>query len=277
MSDLDLRDAVRAWLAEDLGHGDVTTTRCVPPTARAKARFVPRVNGVLAGLEPARLVFELLGDVAFEAHAADGDAFAPGDTLATLHGAARPMLSGERLALNLLQRLSGVATLTRRFVEDVAGTGAVILDTRKTTPGLRALEKAAVRAGGATNHRFALDDGILIKDNHLVAAGGVAAAVAAARRGNPLLRVEVEVDTLEQARQALDAGADVLLLDNMSLDQLAAAVALCRGRAATEASGGVNLGTVAAIAAVGVDYISVGALTHSASAVDIGLDFEMGS
>ena len=278
MNDFELRRAVERWLAEDIGHGDVTTERCVPAAATAVGRFVPRVPGVLAGLAPARLCFELLDPaVVFESVAQDGAELVPGQALATVRGPARAVLKGERLALNLLQRLSAVASLTRRFVEAVAGTRAVILDTRKTTPGLRALEKAAVRAGGGCNHRFGLDDGILIKDNHLVAAGGVGPAVAAARAGNPMLRVEVEVDTLAQAAEALAAGADGLLLDNMAPPQLAQAVALCAGRAWTEASGGVNLGTVAAIAASGVDYISVGALTHSAPAVDIGLDFELGT
>lgn len=274
MTGFELREHVQRWLAEDLGHGDVTTERCVPARASAAGRFNARVDGVLAGLEPAALVFELLDTrVQFGSDRRDGASFAAGDQLAWVTGPARAVLTGERLALNLLQRLSGVASLTRRFVDAVAGTGATILDTRKTTPGLRALEKAAVRAGGGCNHRFALDDGILIKDNHIVAAGGLSAAVKAARSGNPMLRVEVEVDTLDQAREALAAGADGLLLDNMGPEQLAAAVELCAGRAWTEASGGVNLTTVAALAATGVDYVSVGALTHSAPSVDIGLDF----
>jgi len=277
MTRVDLREDVRRWLAEDVGHGDVTTSRCVPAEAQAVGRFVPRESAVIYGLEPAALVFGLLdARVAFDPHVADGERCAPGQCVATVGGQARAILTGERLALNLLQRLSGVATLTSRYVAAVASTRARILDTRKTTPGLRALEKAAVAAGGGVNHRFGLDDGLLIKDNHLVAAGGVAAAVAAARQGNPLLRVQVEVDTLDQLREALDAGADGVLLDNMTPAQLAAAVALCDGRAWTEASGGVNLASVAAIAATGVDYISVGALTHSAPAVDVGLDFVMG-
>ncbi|HAZ63656.1 MAG TPA: carboxylating nicotinate-nucleotide diphosphorylase [Armatimonadetes bacterium] len=275
MSETWLREQLAAWLAEDIGWGDATTNACVPATARCQGRFVMRAAGVVAGLECAREVFALLdGEVAFEALSADGERVSAGETVAVVRGPARPVLTGERLALNLLQRLSGIASLTRRYVDAVAGTRAVILDTRKTTPGLRRLEKAAVRAGGGRNHRFGLSDGVLIKDNHLVAAGSLTAAVGAARAGGYLLRVEVEVDRLEQIEEALAAGAEGILLDNMGPEQLRAAVALIGGRAFTEASGGVNLETVRAIAESGVDGISVGALTHSAPALDIGLDFE---
>lgn len=276
MSDFGLIEDLRRWLAEDVGWGDVTTNRCVPESARCVGRFAARGAGVLSGIDCARQVFALLDPaVVFEAHLADGEPFEPGTPVATVSGPARPILTGERLSLNLVQRLSAVASLTRRFVDAVSDTGVTILDTRKTTPGLRRLEKAAVVHGGGCNHRFGLSDGILIKDNHIIAAGGIAAAVEAARSGNAMLRVEVEVDTLSQLEEALDAGADGLLLDNMGPDLLREAVALARGRAWTEASGGVNLTTVRALAESGVDYISIGALTHSAAAVDIGLDFEM--
>ena len=276
MSDSGLVEDLRRWLAEDVGWGDVTTQRCVPEQARCVGRFAARDAGVLSGLGCAQQVFALLdSDVVFECHLADGEAFERGTPVATVSGPARPILTGERLALNLLQRLSGVASLTRTFVSLVAGTGVTILDTRKTTPGLRRLEKAAVVHGGGCNHRYGLSDGILIKDNHIIAAGGITAAVRAARSGNAMLRVEVEVDTLDQLDEALAAGADGLLLDNMGPDLLRAATAKARGRAWTEASGGVNLSTVRALAECGVDYISIGALTHSAPSVDIGLDFEM--
>ena len=197
-----------------------------------------------------------------------------GDSLLTIHGAARAVLTAERVALNFSQRLSGIATLTARYVAAVDGTGATIVDTRKTTPGLRQLEKYAVRVGGGKNHRFGLFDGVLIKDNHIVAAGSVAAAVRAARAGVPhSLRIEVETDTLEQVREAVEAGADIVLLDNMAPPLLKQAVALVAGRAVTEASGGITLETVRAAAEAGVDLISVGALTHSAPSLDLGLDF----
>lgn len=276
MIDFGLTEDLRRWLAEDVGWGDVTTNRCVPASARCVGRFAARQPGVLSGIDCARAVFALLDpEVAFDAHLTDGQRFEPGTPVATVSGPARPILTGERLSLNLLQRLSGVASLTRRFVDAVSDTGVTILDTRKTTPGLRRLEKAAVVHGGGCNHRFGLSDGILIKDNHIIAAGGISAAVEAARAGNAMLRVEVEVDTLSQLEEALDAGADGLLLDNMGPEVLREAVELARGKAWTEASGGVNLTTVRALAESGVDYISIGALTHSAAAVDIGLDFEM--
>ena len=263
-------------LAEDIGSGDITTIATVPAAARCVARLRSRVAGVVAGLPVATEAFRQLDEnLAFEAHVRDGAAVSRGDVLLTIHGAARPVLSAERVALNFVQRLSGIATLTQRYVAAVAGTDAIVVDTRKTTPGLRTLEKYAVRAGGGQNHRTGLYDGVLIKDNHLVAAGGITAAVRAARRhGSHLLRVEVEVDTLDQAREAVAAGADVILLDNFDAPGLREAVAMIAGRAMTEASGGINLTTVRAAAEAGVTLISVGALTHSAPAIDVGLDFD---
>lgn len=269
-----LANSVRAWLSEDVGHGDVTTLACVPAETVGRGALVARAAGVVAGLAAAEAVFREV-DPALEVTLAcrDGDQVAAGATLATVVGSARSILTAERLALNLVQRLSGVATLTRRFVDAVEGTGVAILDTRKTTPGLRRLEKAAVRAGGGRNHRFGLFDGVLIKDNHIVAAGGIGPAVRAARAGAPhSLRVEVEVETLNELDEALAAGADALLLDNMPLDLLRAAVARAAGRAWLEASGGITLATVRAVAETGVDAISVGALTHSAPALDVALE-----
>jgi len=260
---------VRAWIAEDLGTGDLTSEAVVPEGARASAVILLKEHGVVCGLEPVRAVFEALDpEVAFEAVTADG-AETEGE-IARIEGDARALLGGERLALNLLGRLSGIATLTRRYVDAVDGTGATILDTRKTTPGLRRLEKYAVRCGGGTNHRLGLDDGVLIKDNHLHLAGSVAAAVELAKSSG--VDVEVECDTLEQVGEALGAGADWILLDNMSPPQLEEAVALAAGRARLEASGGITLDDVRAVAETGVDFISIGALTHSARALDVSME-----
>ena len=270
-------DVIARALAEDLGGGDVTTLATVPAETRAEARIVARAAAVVAGLPVAARVFAHVDrrvEVALVAR--DGERVRPGQSVATLAGPARAILSGERVALNFLQHLSGIATRTARFVERVAGTGARILDTRKTIPGLRLLAKYAVRCGGGQNHRFGLYDGILIKDNHIAAAGSLAAAVARARALAPhLARVEVEVETLDQVREALAAGADLLLLDNMPLDEMRQAVALCRGRAQTEASGGITEETVRAVAETGVDFISIGALTHSVSALDFSLDLAL--
>jgi nicotinate-nucleotide pyrophosphorylase (carboxylating) len=271
---------VRRFLAEDVGAGDVTTDLVVPPGARAAALIVAREPCVVAGLDAAAAVYAALDPaVSFERLAADGDQVPAGAPIGRVEGPARPILTGERLALNLLQRLSGVATVTRRYVNAVAGTKASVSDTRKTTPGLRMLEKEAVRLGGGRNHRIGLYDGILVKDNHLVAAGGIRAAVAAARAGTPALPVQVEVDSLAQLDEALDAGVDAVLLDNMPPARVAEAVARIRahpggGGCWIEASGGITFETVRAYAEAGVDTISVGALTHSAPAVDIGLDFQ---
>jgi len=280
LTEAELRRAVEAALAEDIGPGDATTLATVPEGARSAAVMRARESLVVAGLGLARIAFESLSpEVRVQTLVADGKKAGCGDTLLRVAGPARALLSAERVALNFVQRLSGIATLTASFVEALAGTPARVLDTRKTTPGLRRLEKYAVHCGGGLNHRAGLYDMVLIKDNHLVTLAGerpnpVAAAVQRARQSYPDLQVEVEADTLEQVEQALAAGADIVLLDNMSLEQMRTAVSLCRGRARTEASGNVRLDTVRAIAETGVDFISSGALTHSARAVDIGLDFE---
>ena len=270
-----LRPLIQAALAEDLGRaGDITSAACIDADATLSVAFTTRQDGRIAGLDCARIALALLdADARFEAVTQDGMDAAPRTVLARAHGNARAILAAERVALNLLGRLSGVATLTGAYVRAVEGTGAVIVDTRKTTPGLRALEKYAVRCGGGVNHRFGLDDAILIKDNHVAACGGVGEAVRRARAAaGHLVKVEVEVDSLAQLEEALAHGPDVVLLDNFSLEDLRAAAAAARGRAVLEASGGVNLQTVRAIAETGVGVISVGALTHSAPVLDIGLD-----
>jgi nicotinate-nucleotide pyrophosphorylase (carboxylating) len=280
LSDEDIRRAVEAALAEDVGDGDATTLALVPPDHASRANLVARELMRVAGLPVAEAVFQQLDErVRMERVRSDGDHAAAGDCLMRISGPTRALLTGERTALNFVQRLSGIATLTARFVEAVQGTNATILDTRKTTPGLRRLEKYAVTCGGGRNHRVGLFDRVLIKDNHLVALAEakpnpVAAAVERARAACPGLIVEVEADSLEQARWAVEAGADIILLDNMQPHQMREAVGLVKGRARTEASGGVNLQTVRVIAETGVDFISVGALTHSAMAVDVALDFE---
>jgi nicotinate-nucleotide pyrophosphorylase (carboxylating) len=258
-----------AWLAEDIGTGDVTTLALVDEDATCQAVVLAKEPGVVCGLEAAAAVFLELG-APFEPLVAEGASVEPG-AIAELDGPARAVLAGERLALNLLGRLSGIATLTRRYVDAVEGTGAAILDTRKTTPGLRTLEKHAVAMGGGRNHRFGLDDGVLVKDNHLRLAGGIAPAVSRLRDAGTL-PIEVEAETLEQVRQAVDAGADAILLDNMTTAELRVAVGLVARRAKLEASGGVTLDTVREIAETGVDFISVGALTHSARSLDLSLE-----
>lgn len=275
-----IEPVVRLALAEDLGRaGDVTAMACIPEGARMKAAFAARKPGVLAGIDCVRLaVLAMDPKASVDLRLRDGDAFDAGAVLAVVEADARAFLSAERTALNLVGRLSGVATLTRTYVEAVAGTKARIADTRKTTPGLRALEKHAVACGGGINHRFGLDDAILIKDNHVAVCGGVAEAVRRAKAFAPhLMKVEVEVDGLDQLGAVLaliDEGAapDVIMLDNFSLDDLCAAVTRVAGRIVLEASGGVDLTTVRGIAETGVDVISVGALTHSAPVLDIGLD-----
>jgi nicotinate-nucleotide pyrophosphorylase (carboxylating) len=257
----------------------VTTRAVVPPGTQGRARMVFREAGVICGLQVAQMVFwELAGEGCerTEQLRADGEAVEAGATVMEIAGSAEIILTAERVALNFAQRLSGIATLTRCFVEAIEGTNARITDTRKTTPGLRLLEKYAVRCGGGVNHRFALDDMVLIKDNHIALCGGVTAALERARQNaGHAVKIEIECDTLEQVREAANAGADVILLDNMPPGVLREAVQTIAGRAVTEASGGVNLGTVRAIAESGVDVISVGALTHSARALDIGLDVEL--
>lgn len=268
--------AVREALAEDLGTaGDITTHATVPADVSATAIFAARKAGVISGLDVARSAMKAVdGSVGFTALVEDGTVVRPGAVVARVEGLAQAVLMGERVALNFLCHMSGIATLTRRFVDAVAGTGATIVDTRKTTPGLRAFEKYAVRCGGGQNHRYGLFDAILIKDNHIVAAGGIGAAVNAARaRAGHLVKIEVEVTSFEELDEALRHDIDVVMLDNMTPEELRGAVERVKGRALTEASGGVTLESVRAIADTGVDLISVGALTHSAPILDLGLDF----
>jgi nicotinate-nucleotide pyrophosphorylase (carboxylating) len=280
LSAAEIRRAVRLALAEDLGRGDVTTLATIPAAATSIALMNAREPLVVAGLAFAESAFrQLSSKIKIKKLARDGQHLKKGAPLLEISGPSRAVLSGERVALNFVQRLSGVATLTAQFVAAIKGTRAQILDTRKTTPGWRRLEKYAVACGGGRNHRLGLFDLVLIKDNHLVALrdekpDAIAAAIRRSRQKFPKLKVEVEADTLTQVAQAAEAGADIILLDNMTLAQLRQAVKIVRARARTEASGGVNLKTVRAIAGTGVDFISVGAITHSARAVDIGLDFE---
>ena len=271
----DLNDFVQRVLAEDLGAGgDVTSKATIAEDARFTADMNCREPIVIAGIDIVIAFFhELDPEMRIEKLVNDGDAVAAGTILLRLEGKARAMLTAERSALNTLQHLSGIATLTRRYVDRIDGTGAILLDTRKTIPGLRALEKYAARMGGAQNHRMRLDDGLLIKDNHVGVCGGVAEAVRAAKAYDSGLQIQVEVDRIDQIEPALAAGADRLLLDNMKPDRLREAVALVAGRVPLEASGGVNLDTIRGIAETGVDYISVGRITQSAPAVDIGLDY----
>ena len=276
LNPLTVREAVTLALAEDLGRaGDITTNACIPAGTPASLVIASRATGVISGIDVAEEAFRQIdASVEFTADVRDGGRVEAGTVVARVTGPARSILSAERVALNFMGRMSGIASLTARYVERVAHTRARIVDTRKTTPLLRAFEKYAVRAGGGSNHRFGLDDAVLIKDNHVAVAGGVAAAVQRARAAvGHLVKIEVEVDTLAQLEQALAAGAEVVLLDNMSLDDLRTAVALCKGRAITEASGGVTLETAPAIAATGVDLISLGWLTHSVRVLDLGLDY----
>ena len=263
---------VLAALAEDIGAGDVTTDATIPADAVGVADLLVKEAGVVCGVRVAETTFRALDpDIRFEALASDGDVVDPPAVVARISGSERAILTGERVALNFLGRLSGIATLTRRYVDAIEGTDASVLDTRKTTPGLRELEKYAVACGGGRNHRFGLDDAVLVKDNHLRAAGSVSAAVELVRAATAL-PIEVECDTLDQVAEALAVGVDAILLDNMSLDQLREAVDLTGGRARLEASGGVTLDTIRAIAETGVDEISVGALTHSARSLDVSLE-----
>jgi len=269
------RQVIAAALAEDVGAGDITSQTVIPALTRFHGVMVAREAMVVAGLPIAAEVFQtVVPQVLFTALAAEGGKVAAGTTLAEMEGPAQGLLTAERTALNLLQHLSGIATITRAYVDRIAGTGAVLLDTRKTLPGLRHLAKYATRMGGARNHRRGLYDGVLIKDNHIAVCGGIAAAVQRAK--GCAMPVEVECDTLDQVREAVQAGAEILLLDNMSPALLRQAVALVAGRAKTEASGGVTLETIRTLAESGVDFISVGRITHSAPAVDIGLDWKQG-
>lgn len=263
-------------LAEDIHTGDLTTLSIVEDRHEIRARLVAKESMVLAGINVAARVFHLLDErIIFTPHFNDGDELRPGDVIAELLGDAAMLLQGERVALNILQRMCGVATLTARFVAAVRGTGARIVDTRKTAPGLRALDKYAVRAGGGSNHRFGLYDGVLIKENHITAAGGITIAVTRAKAKIPhTIKIEVETETMAQVAEALACGADIIMLDNMDTAAMREAVAMIAGRALVEASGGVNLETVREIAETGVDIISVGALTHSAPARDISMLLE---
>lgn len=278
-SHFDLQEFVRRVLAEDMGSGgDVTSAATIAADARFFAEIASREPITVAGLAVAAAFFRSLDrEVRIQELVGDGDSVAAGAVLMRLQGNARAMLTAERSALNTLQHLSGIATMTRRYVDAIAGTGATLLDTRKTLPGLRLLDKYAARMGGAENHRMRLDDGLLIKDNHVALCGGVAAAVRAAKAARLEMAVQVEVDSLEQIEEALEAGADRLLLDNMTPDVLREAVRIVRGRVPLEASGGVTLQTIRSIAETGVDCISVGRITQSAPAVDIGLDYSLQS
>jgi nicotinate-nucleotide pyrophosphorylase (carboxylating) len=274
--DFDLADFISRTLAEDLGQGgDVTSAATIAPDARFSAEMTARQAIVVAGLEIAEAFFRALdADIQIELSVKDGDSVEHGETLMRVEGNAHAMLAAERSALNTLQHLSGIATLTRSYVDAIAGTEAILLDTRKTLPGLRILEKYAARMGGAENHRMRLDDGVLIKDNHVAVCGSVAEAVRRAK-ANTSLQIQVEVDRIDQIEPALAAGADRLLLDNMPPSVLREAVTLVAGRVPLEASGGVTLETIRAVAETGVDYISVGRITQSAPSVDIGLDYAM--
>lgn len=271
---LQLDELIRRALVEDIGHGDLTTDSIVPPGQRSEGVILVKRQGVVAGLEVARRVFALLdAEVRFEAVVGEGSQVEPGTVVARLQGPTRSILTGERVALNFLQRMSGIATHTRRLVTLLAGERACLVDTRKTTPGLRALEKYAVRVGGGRNHRFGLFDGVIIKDNHIVAAGSIAAAVAAVRARVPhTVKVEVEVEDLLMLEQALEAGADIVMLDNMDPQTMRRAVEVTAGRALLEASGGISEANLLDVARTGVDFISMGALTHSSPALDISLD-----
>ena len=273
---LTLKKIIEGFLYEDIGSGDITTNSIVPPDAGSQGYIIAREDGVVAGLPLTEMVFQMLDpEIAFRALAQDGQKIECSMVLAEISGNARAILTGERLALNLLQHLSGIATRTARLVELVGGNKPRIVDTRKTTPGLRMVEKYAVRVGGGYNHRFGLFDAVLIKDNHIKIAGGIRAAVEAARRGSPhTARIEVEVEDFAGVAEALSAGADIIMLDNMTPGRMREAVALIAGRALVEASGGVSEANIRAVAEAGVDLISVGALTHSVRSLDISLDIK---
>ena len=278
IADIYIKQHVVAALSEDIGRGDATTEALFAADASGRARIIAREPLTVAGVAFAAAVFSELDDeVSIDGHFGDGEKVQSDDCILTVSAQLRSLLTGERTALNYLQRLSGIATQAARYAEAVRGTGVLILDTRKTTPGWRVLEKYAVQCGGARNHRRSLDDMLLIKDNHLAALSGecrIEEAIQRARQASPNLKIEVEADTLEQAQQATEAGADIVLLDNMTLEKLRAAVKLINGRAQTEASGGITLENIREVAETGVNYISAGALTHSAKAVDIAIEVE---
>ena len=275
MDYIGLDDFLLSALKEDVGTGDITTSCCIPAKNRSEAYFLAKEDGVICGIEIAQRVFNLVDErITLIPKIMDGAFVKRGDIIAEVVGPSRGILTGERVALNLMQRLSGTATATAKAVSSVAGTNAKIVDTRKSTPGLRVLEKYAVRVGDGHNHRFNLSDGVLIKDNHIAAAGGIAAAIAAARAAVPhVMKIEVETETLDEVSQALDAGADIIMLDNMSTELMAQAVALIDGKALTEASGNMGEKNLLEVAKTGVDYISIGALTHSVKSLDISLKF----
>lgn len=275
MNTIGLDKLILEALAEDLGTGDITTESCIPAAAVSEGVFRAKQDGVFCGMDVLTRVFKLVDErIVVTPLVKDGDEVTRGQGIAEIRGPSRTVLAGERVALNLVQHMSGVATATRKAVRAVEGTGCVIVDTRKMTPGLRVLEKYAVKAGGGNNHRFNLADGVLIKDNHIVAAGGIAQAIGAVRRNAPhTLRVEIEAETVTEVRQALEAGADIIMLDNMSVEDMRACVELIGGRALTEASGNMGERDLREVAETGVNYISIGALTHSVAALDISLKF----
>jgi len=274
MEYIGLNELIGRALQEDIGHGDITTESLIPEGMQASGVFVAKSAGILAGINVSRAVFRYLEPgITFETFKTDGDTLAAGDVIARVTGKAATLLTGERVALNFLQRLSGIATKTRRMVELIKYLPAELVDTRKTTPGLRVLDKYAVAVGGARNHRFGLYDGVMIKDNHIKAVGSITGAVSAARQKIPhTIKVEVEVENLEQLEEALQARADIILLDNMDIEQMKKAVEITAGRALLEASGGINEDTLAEVAKSGVDFISSGALTHSAVSLDISFN-----
>ncbi|MBQ6540260.1 MAG: carboxylating nicotinate-nucleotide diphosphorylase [Oscillospiraceae bacterium] len=275
MNYIGLDDFLLSALKEDLGTGDITTNSCIPADAVSTGRFIAKDDGVVCGLDVLKRVFYLVDPaVKVDLKISDGDAVKKGDVIALIDGPSRSILSGERLALNLIQHMSGIATATNKAVKAVEGTKAMITDTRKTTPGLRVLEKYSVKAGGGANHRFNLADGVLIKDNHIKAAGGITEAIRMTRGNIPhTLKIEVETETMEQVMEALSAGADIIMLDNMTNEQMAEAVEFIGGRALTEASGNMGERDLLSVAKTGVDIISIGSLTHTVKALDISLKF----
>ena len=269
-----LEDLIKRVLEEDIGYGDITTQSLIPAGQMSRGLFIAKSPGVVAGIQVSEAVFRQLdSEIKFEVFRDDGEVVLPGDVIAVVQGRTRALLTGERTALNFLQRLSGIATKTRRVVELIKDSSAQLVDTRKTTPGLRVLEKYAVSVGGAHNHRFGLFDGVMIKDNHIQAVGNIGEAVAMARQKVPhTVKIEVEVEDLAQLTEAVEAGADIIMLDNMGVEEMAAAVSIVGARALLEASGGINENNIAEVAGTGIDYISMGALTHSATSLDISLD-----
>ncbi|MCH5138725.1 carboxylating nicotinate-nucleotide diphosphorylase [Clostridiaceae bacterium UIB06] len=265
-------DIIKRALKEDLSYGDITTNAIVGQSEKATVDLISKEDGIIAGLEIFKMVFLILGNAEVNFYVQDGNLVHKGEKIGEISGNTRTILSGERVALNFLQRMSGIATLTRKFVKKLEGTNAKLLDTRKTTPNMRIFEKYSVRVGGGINHRFGLNDGILIKDNHIDAAGGIKNAIEAARKNTPFVRkIEVEVENLKQLEEALEAKADIIMLDNMDIETLKTSIKIVNGKAATEASGNVTLDTIQDIAKTGVDYISTGALTHSFKALDLSM------